>query len=340
MKRTIAPKTLLHTSTWMALGLCAFVLSACTGLTSVSSLRAAPLSSQAVAPLSGSATPTPIPFVFQTVNDPNSSVNRVMGINERGKVVGTVGRGSGSDIPGSYSALPPYPKFRAEDYPGAQGTSATSLTSNRVIAGYVVGPQQLNGVWAFVRTDGVWTLLKDRKEGTGSDAVTEILGINDSYIAVGFYVNSSGAEVPVELNAITERFTNLKPPGAVSAQATGINGKGNITGTETLSNGSVVGFFLQTGTYYPISYPGAQATQALGLNWQDQVVGDYEDASGAIHGFVLTYPTNGGTKQYWQSVDEPNAGGTTVITGMNNHSGICGWYVDGSGNVNGFVASP
>lgn len=289
--------------------------------------------------MSGSPTPTPIPFKYTTVNDPNSRVNVVTGVNQLGKITGWYGGGSGSNIAEAYTSEPPYTKFRGLSYPGAQGTTAMTVTSNKIVAGYVSQPQNLNGVWGFVRAKGVWTLLKDRKEGDGNDALTEVLGMNDSGVAVGYYLSEIGVSVPFVLNTVTEQFTNLKPPGALGAEGTGINGKGNITGTEFLTGGVTSGFYLQTGTYYQLSYPGAAATQALSLNWQDQVVGEYQDAYG-VHGFVLTFPTNGAQTRLWQSIDEPNAAGTTVVTGINNHDAICGWYIDSSGHVNGFVASP
>ena len=325
----------------MGLGLSGLLLSACNGpASSISPLGATPARSQTVIPLSGTATPTPIPFKFTTVNNPNSEVNHVTGINQLGKIVGWFGGGSGSTIPESYTSEPPYVKFRGEDYPGAQGTAAIALTSNKIVVGYVLNPQNLNGIWGFVRAKGVWSLLKDRKEGDGNYAVTELLGMNDAGDAVGFYMDEYGTSIPFVLNTVTEQYTNLKPPGAVGAEATGIDGKGDIAGTETLSGGNTTGFYLKTGTYYQFNYPGAQSTQALSLNWQDQVVGDYTDKNGATHGFVLTSPTNGQQTRIWQSVDEPNAAGATVITGINNHDDICGWYVDANGNTDGFVASP
>jgi hypothetical protein len=327
----------LYASLTIALGLCALLLSACNGPAASSSPPGMiPARSKVPSP---ATTGTPIPFTFITVDDPNSNTNMVTGINQLAKVVGTFGGGSASNIAESYDSVPPYTRFLGLNYPGAQGTVATSLTSNKTIAGYVISPQQLSGTWAFVRTNGVWALMKNHKEGSGTSAVTEILGINDSKLAVGFFLNTAGVSVPFVLDTATEQFTSLNPPNAIGAVATGINGKGNISGTETLSGGAQIGYYLQTGTYYQIAYPKALMTQVLSLNWQDQVVGEYEDAGG-IHGFLLDNPTSGGGARQWQSVDEPNAVGATVITGIDNHDDICGWYIDSAGHVNGFVANP
>lgn len=282
--------------------------------------------------------PTPIPFSFQTVDNPNSYVNRVTSINQRGKIVGTYGAGSQSSKIGSYASQPPYTKFRGENYPGAQGTVATSLSSTHIIGGYVIDPDGESGIWAFLQVRGLPTLMLDPNEGGGSYAVTEILGLNDSGAAVGFYTNPKGADVPFELNIAQGAFADLAPPGAKSAQATGINNKGNVSGFETLKSG-VVGFYMHAGTYYQVAEKNANATYAYSLNWQDQVVGSYQ-TTGKTHGFILTYPANPGKSPIWQTIDEPNAHNMTVVTGINNHDAICGWYQDKSGVVHGFVATP
>jgi hypothetical protein len=313
---------------------------ACSGSpSSVSSSGVLPPGSRALRPPGGSPTPTPIPFQFQTVDDPNSNVNEVTGINQLSKIVGVYEGGSASNIPESYTAQPPYSKFRGLNYPGAQGTFATSLSSNKYVAGYVINPPVGSGIWGFIRASGIWSILNDPNEGTGGNAVTELLGINDSQFAVGFYQNNSGTKVPFELNVPTLSFTDLTPPGATNAEATGINGKGNISGWEQTASGFQA-FYLQTGTYYPTSDPKGKATFALSLNWQDQLVGYYLDSSGVAHGFLLTGPTRGGDTQVWQTVDAPKGVGGTWVTGINNHDDICGYYIDGSGVQHGFVAIP
>ena len=336
MKATSYFKTSFFASSVLTLGFSALVLSACNG-PSGSSLSAVPVASRQV--VHARATPSPIPFKFVTVDDPNSNKNEVTGINQLGKIVGTFGAGSASDIPESYTSQPPYTKFRGLNYPGAEGTDATSLSSNRIVAGYVVNPNQFNGVWAFIRSNGVWSLLKDRKQGEGDYAVTKVLGVNDSEYAVGYYTNVAGVEVPFELNIVTENFNSLQVPGAKSAEATGISGKENLCGTEVLKDKSSEGFYLQNGTYYTLKYPGAVNTWAWGINFYNQIAGQYEDAGGNFHGFILTNPTAGSAVRVWQSIDISGAV-STKLTGINNHQWISGSYVDTAGNTHGFVGMP
>jgi hypothetical protein len=311
------------------------LLSACAGTSSLSPAGATPQHAQGL--LSGYARHlSSIHFMFQTVDDPNSNVNEVTGIDPASEIVGTIGAGSQSNPFAGYTAQPHYKVFLPQVYPKAAGTFATSLTSTTV-AGYVINPGRLLGTWAFVEINGLWTVFKDRREGTGSNAVTEMLGVNDSGLGVGFYKSKGGASVPFEVIISTEQFTNFMPPGAKSAQATGINSLGDVSGWEYTGSANK-GFLLRVGTYYWLTHPSAAATEALGINRADQIVGFYRNSSGWRHGFVLTNPTS--KSRVWQSIDEPNAKRGTVVTGINDTGDICGFYIDGSGVQHGFVATP
>jgi hypothetical protein len=328
-----------------ALGISGLIIAACSGpATSLSPTSFVPQRSlvlKASQPVANpTSTPTPIPFKFQTVDDPNSNHNQVNGINQLGRVVGSYGAGQGSNIWQSYMSDNPYGKFLGLDDPGAQGTVAMALSSNKIQAGYVLTPVSLLGTWGWVRVGGLWTVLSDPNEGSLNYAVTKFLGINDSEYVVGYYTNSSGTAIPMLVDVPNLAFTDLHPPGAINAEATGINGKGNISGWEQTSSTPAQGFYLKAGTYYPFSYPGSSQTEALSLNWQDQIVGTFVDSKGSTHGFMLTGPTYGGSRQVWQKIDAPGASGGTWVTGISNHDVICGYYVDGSGVQHGFVATP
>lgn len=283
---------------------------------------------------------TPIPFIYQTVDDPSSNKNEVTGINNLSKVVGVYGGGQSSSMDMSYTSQPPYTKTPGMNDPGAQGTFATSLSNTRMDAGYLIVPAGHSGIWGFLRIHAIWTLIADPNEGTGDSEVTELLGINDENQAVGFYENATGTKIPTVLNISTEKFTDLQPVGATGdAEATGINGKGDICGWMDSSQG-YISFFDTTGTYYPIWFKGATHTYATSINYSDQIGGYYIDSGGMTHGFVLTGPTWGGKSQIWQTIDEPNATGGTWVTGINSHDDISGYYIDSNGTQHGFVASP
>jgi|HubBroStandDraft_6_1064221.scaffolds.fasta_scaffold00164_11 hypothetical protein len=257
--------------------------------------------------------------------------NWLIGINQ---VQGISGYfiGKGSDRAVYYVTVPPYRQHDYRYYRYPRGVTITSGIG-REVSGYIVHPEKLNGVWGFIKKNKVWTLFRDPNEGHGKYAVTEILGFNSSRVAVGFYVDRSGADVPFELNVITGSFASLKPPGAASAQATGINGKGDVVGWFTGPSGTK-GFILRASTYQVFSYPKSTSTQALGLNWQDQIVGSYVDTSGVTHGFLLSGPVS---HPQWQSFDNPKAKGFTTLNGINNHDDLVGNYFDNVGNTHGFL---
>jgi hypothetical protein len=233
-----------------------------------------------------------------------------------------------------YVTVPPYRRDDYRYHRYGRGITITSLIG-KTLFGYIADREKLNGVWGFINKNGVWTLFRDPHEGHGKYVVTEILGLNSSDIAVGFYVDRSGADVPFELNVSTGRFVKLSPPGAAGEQATGINLKGDIVGWLTGPRGTK-GFMLKGGVYQVFSYPKSTSTEALGLNFQEQIVGSYVDTSGVTHGFLLSSP---GNHPQWQSFDNPKVNGSATLTGIDSQGDVVGNYFDNVGNTRGFLCS-
>jgi hypothetical protein len=224
--------------------------------------------------------------------------------------------------------------FFKEDYPGAVDTVVTCLNNTKVIAGWYrhAGGQ----IYGFTEWENIWTSYKDPHTRGLSVQDTQILGIMDDGLAVGFWQDDSGIDHPFELNDTTGGFAGISPPGATSAEATAISGKGDVVGWLINASGGYEGWLLKGGHFTEFTYPGGTQTQPLGINWSDDIVGSYVDSSGNTHGFILTNPL---TTQEWQKVDEPNAGGLTVITNVNNYHTMTGYYEDDSGDINGFLAT-
>ena len=264
----------------------------------------------------------------RTLDDPHySGEDELIAINSRGVVVGYDN--------GSYLARPPYgPKdYRYfGGYPGAQRTVITSFVGKHVMVGYVTNPPQLKGTFAFVRTDGLWTILRSRK-GKGKYAVTEVLGINDRAVAVGFYLNQDGVAVPFKLGFASEEFIDLRPPGATGAEATSIDDPGAIAGFLAGSDGSTRGFLYQHKSYTELSYPGSVNTWFFGIAPGDEIVGSYADSSNATHGLLVTHAA--GAPQ-WRSLDIPGAVATEA-RGIDAKGEIVGDYADAVGNTHGFL---
>jgi len=316
VRRTVGPLTLGPALAW--------TLGACGGPPSSSPipsrLTQAPTFTSAVRPLSTTN--------CRTLDDPRySGQDELIAIDPHGLALGYDN--------GSYLTWPPYrPKdYRyIAGYGGARSSMVTGFVGKHVMVGYVTDPPQLKGTWAFIKINSLWTILRSRK-GKVKNPVTELLGINRRDVSVGFYVNRNGAAVPFSLGAASEGFTDLHPPGAISAEATSIDDPGAIAGFFTISDGSTRGWLYQRHSYTELSYPGSVNTWFSGIAPGDRIVGSYADSLGATHGLLVTHPT--GAPQ-WQSLDIPNA---VAIEGrgINVKGEIVGDYADASGNTHGFL---
>jgi len=211
------------------------------------------------------------------------------------------------------------------------------VDNTKAIAGWYVNSE--GWIFGCILQSGVWTSYKDPELRKGTSNITELLGINDAGLAVGFYQDDHGISHGFELNETTGKFHGLTPPGGINVEATGINGKGDIVGFMTIASGITESFLLKGGSYTIFSYSGALSTEALAINWQDQIVGStvLAGSKSITHGFILTDPLQQPT---WQEIDEPKADGTTVVASIENHDYMVGYYIDGSGLTNGFVATP
>jgi hypothetical protein len=269
-------------------------------------------------------------FTYTTIDDPADPTTEILGINNLGKVCGFYGTPN--------VGIVVYPKylaknFRKEDYPGAVDTEVTSLNNSKTFAGWYLNNK--NQTFGFTEWQHIFTTYQEPHTRGGSAQVTEILGIEDDGLAVGYYKDSTQILHPFELNTVTGKFTGITVPGAVNSVATGINGKGDIVGWLSLTSGITEGWMLKGGVFTFFTYPTSVATSPTGINWTDDIVGSYTDALSNTHGFLLT---NVLTSQLWQQIDEPNAQGETVVTSVNNHHAMVGFYKDSTGNLNGFMA--
>jgi hypothetical protein len=263
----------------------------------------------------------------------STTFNELLGMNDLGQVVGYY---SGYSVIRGFTATPPYTKFKAIEYPNSQTTVATSIANDRIDGGYFTDTGHGGDTFGFLRVKGLWSIVKDIHTPKVPGSVNEVLGVNDSDIAVGYYVDSYGADEAFEV--ANRHFDGLNPPGSTSTKATGINSRGDIVGTALLSNQETVGWVYRSGTYSEFSAPGSTDTEPTSANIQGQIAGSYADANHKVHGFIVRNAGNTNDAN-WQSVDEPQAAGTTVITSINNHHAIAGWYIDAYGNHNGFVGT-
>jgi hypothetical protein len=320
----------------MGLAIVALDLAACNGSAALSPAGAIPATMRGGAARTATS-PTPYAFTFQTVDKGGADFNRVTGINDLRQISGYHGSGSPRDPAIGYRAAPPYVErqFLHVEYPGSIDTYAMGLSNDFLCVGYFLSGEVGDDTLGFVDSHGLYTSYKSPKTPPGSKTVNELLGINDYDAAVGFYIDASNKKHAYGLRVTQNKFGGLSPPGFSNTEAVGINDPGNIVGFGDF-HGTTHGWIYLDGAYKKVSYPGALSTEALGINFQNQVVGQYT-ASDGTHGFLATDVT--GAKPIWQSIDEPDAAGTTVVESINDRRAIGGWYVDANGTTHGFAAT-
>jgi hypothetical protein len=280
-------------------------------------------------------------YTFTTLDDQaDPTFNQLLGINGNHVIAGYFGSGADAQHPNKgYVLRPPYGQanYTNENFPGSTQTQVTGLNNQGDTSGFWVTANGTNH--GFVEWNGVFSSYNDPKTPHMAGSVNQLLGINENGQAVGFYNDAAGNSHAYQVNQATRVFTAIKIPGAVSAAATGINKGGYIVGTAKDAAGDTSSWLLAPGgqlTTY--QFPGGSDTQAFGINPQKQIVGSYLDGNGVMHGFVLTNPQ--GPTSHWQSIDDPNGVGSTVVNGINGAGDLVGFYTDAAGNTDGMLATP
>jgi hypothetical protein len=278
-------------------------------------------------------------YTFTTLNDQaDPTFNQLLGINSHNVISGYFGSGASGHPNKGYLLNPPYGQanYVNENFPNSAQTQVTGLNNLADTSGFWVDGQGNNH--GFVEWNGVFENLNDPKTPHMTPSVNQILGVNNGGIAVGFYTDAAGNNHAYEVNQATRVFKAINIPGSVSTMATGINNLGDIVGTAKDAAGNVSSWLLKGGHLNAYQFPGGTNTQAFGVNTKDQIVGSYTDGNGVSHGFVLSSPL--GPVSHWQSIDDPNGIGSTVVNGINATGDLVGFYTDSAGNTDGMLAQP
>jgi probable HAF family extracellular repeat protein len=278
-------------------------------------------------------------YTFTTLdNQADPTFNQLLGINSHDVISGYFGAGTPGHPNKGYLLDPPYAQanYVNENFPGSAQTQVTGLNNLGDTSGFWVSANGTNH--GFVEWNGVFASYNDPKTPHMKGSVNQLLGVNNSGVAVGFYNDAAGNSHAYQVNQATSVYTAIKIPGSVSTAATGINNNGDIVGTAKDASGTTSSWLLHDGHLTTYQFPGGSDTQAFGVNNKDQIVGSYTDGGGVSHGFVLSKPL--GPVSHWQSIDDPNGVGSTVVNGINNNGDLVGFYTDAAGNTDGMLAQP
>ena len=278
-------------------------------------------------------------YTFTTLdNQADPTFNQLLGINSHNVISGYFGSGQAGHPNKGYLLSPPYGQgnYVGENFPNSAQTQVTGLNNLGDTCGFWVTAHGTNH--GFVAWNGVFASYNDPKTPHVAGSVNQLLGINNAGVAVGFYNDAAGHSHAYQVNQATGVFTAIKIPGAVSATATGISNLGDIAGFATDASGVTSSWLRHNGQLTAYQFPGGSNTQAFGVNTKDQIVGSYLDGAGVQHGFVLSSPL--GPRSHWQSIDDPNGIGSTVVNGINTAGDLAGFYTDTAGNTHGMLATP
>ena len=272
------------------------------------------------------AQPSQTMYTFQTVNYPNDTFTQLLGINGSGDIAGYHGFAVNQGFTYNMTTQ----KFTTENFPKSGMTQVIGINNEPFkTAGFFVTPG--GKTEGFTDYLGKFTAVNFPKT-----PFNQLLSQNDHGQAAGYYSTKADGSGPDHAYVVDEFglvFELFQIPGSVSAQATGINNSEVVCGFTIDSQGNMHGWMKSFGTYTQLDYPGSTGTQALGLNNNGLVVGSYTDANGS-HGFV--YNTGDAS---WQSIDDPNGVGTTVVNGINDKGTLVGFYGTNPDN-SGFIATP
>ena len=283
-------------------------------------------------------------YRFTTLDNANDvTFNQLLGINNKGVIAGYFGSGAAGHPNKGYLLFPHYSQgnYTNENFPGSVQTQVTGLNDRGVTVGFwssMNNANMVNDNHGFYERNGHFHTADFPTGSPATPPVDQLLGVNNSDIAVGFYTDANGINHGYKYNIDAKRFSTVTDPGAPAASLTAaaINNNNDIAGFYTNpGTGNTDGFLKTHGKFIDLAVPGASSTMALGVNDRDEVVGTYTVGTGStaqMHGF--TWTRGGG----FVTVDDPNGAGTTTINGLDNKGDLVGFYVDGNGNTDGLLA--
>lgn len=292
------------------------------------------------AAMAGTALAQGTSYSFRTLdNTGDVTFNQLLGINNLGQIAGYFGSGAqGAPNKGYLLTRSGLQRiYGSENFPGSVQTQVTGINDRGVTVGFWSDQNtasQMNDNFGFYSVGGDhFHSVNFPTTDNATPPVNQLLGVNDSDVAVGFYTDSNGDDHGYTYDIRTKQYQLISIPGATSVTAAAINNHDETAGFETDSSGAVNGYLLNDHGITILDVPGAGMTEALGVNDNDEVVGVYQSGT-VMHGFTWT-PTGGYT-----TVDDPNGVGTTTLNGVNDRGQLVGFYVDAAGNTDGLLASP
>jgi hypothetical protein len=174
-------------------------------------------------------------------------------------------------------------------------------------------------------------------ENFPGSAQTQVVGINNHGTTVGFFVDAAGANIGFvrRFGVFTSVINPATPADGGVNQLLGLNNEGMAAGFFNDADGASHGYIFnfRTKVFSPVTLPvAADSVTATGINDEGDISGFYTVGK-TTNGFVLEENHHGFTKI------QLGAGTNTQALGINEDGVVVGSFVDGAGNMHGFVLS-
>jgi hypothetical protein len=160
---------------------------------------------------------------------------------------------------------------------------------------------------------------------------TQVIGVNDRNVTVGFFANTAGTTNAGFVN-VHGRFQKVVPPVRNQAnppisQLLGVNNTGWSVGFYNDSKGNAHGFAYNYNSrqFKWVTVSGATSVTAAAVNDESVITGFMTNAAGTTEGFVK-WPTG-----HTATLAVPNASSTNP-TGINDRNEVVGTYTVGTGS--------
>jgi hypothetical protein len=316
-------------------------------LTAATAAQASTIHSQGGAPIRTTATAQAVnqgaavsPSFTRIDNPLDPTFNQLLAIDNNGVISGYFGSGLQGHPNQAYVTKPPYNQFLPNNLPTSTQTQVQAYIAGGTASGFWspsnTGTDQNFGFIELI-VNGVVTYIDVNDPLTASTPkVNQLLGINKSLNAVGFYEDQNRAPHGYLYSVSTGKYFAVNVPGAVSDSAFGINAKNLICGAFTKADGKTDGFLESASSGKTIAFhvPGFTNTQFLGVNDNGIAVGFYNDAQNIPHGVIFN-SANGA----YTIVNDPAGLNGTTLNGINDKNQIVGFYTDGATNTHGVLVT-
>jgi hypothetical protein len=212
--------------------------------------------------------------------------------------------------------------------PGLGGPAAVHVDAHHrhhavhqtALASITILNQVKSGRYTFTNFDGP-------QAGTNSGSGTNMNGISNNGVPVGFTVDNDGAlhNFVTDISKRSALLLNIN--GSTTAMAIGVNAHGTVVGTD--GNGNA--FTLSHGVLTTFIPPGGTSAAAFGINDEGTIVGQYA-TGGATPGFVREKDGS------FITINAPSGPNIVFAQGISNKGLVVGFYVGTDGQDHGFTA--